>query len=84
MENAKIVELIKFIKFRIAFNYEHTSHIHFLLNKYKCRNIESIFQSSPEINAAIEPFQIEKFIKELNEKTSGQALLSKLNSDLYL
>ena len=84
LENAKLVELIKFTKFKIAFEYENTKNIHYLLNKYQCKNIESIFESSPEIYAAIKPSQIENFKNELNEKTSGKALLNNLNIDLYL
>jgi uncharacterized YigZ family protein len=81
---AEKIELKRFQKIRIEYSYNDTSAIHFLLNKYICREIESGYDDGPIINAKISPDSIDLFREELIERTSGNAQLHKLEEEVYL
>jgi len=84
LETAEIIELINFSRIKITYNYNDTSSVHYLLNKFNCREIENEFESEPSIKAAVEPRHFNNLKEELTEKTAGRAYLALVRSNIYL
>ncbi|MCB0731425.1 MAG: YigZ family protein [Ignavibacteriae bacterium] len=84
LNETKIIELSKFRKINITYEYDSTSAIHYLLNKYNCQKIENLFTQSPIIQCFLKPNLINDFKNELIEKTGGKATFTTTNSNIYL
>lgn len=84
LENVNILQLTKFEQIKIEYNYDELSSIHYLLNKFNCKNINNLYDAKPIIECCIEPFQIDEFGDELMEKTSGNVQLERINKEFYL
>jgi uncharacterized YigZ family protein len=84
LADSDILELTKFEKILISYNFEEVSPINYLINKYKCKKITNIYTSSPSIECFIEPSQINNITLEIREKTSDNAKIELLNETFYL
>lgn len=84
LENAEIIELVKYEKISIKYSYDYVSSIHYLLNKYKCRKINNSYAETPIIEAYIEPFLTQEFADELNEKSAGKSIFELEKKPFYL
>jgi uncharacterized YigZ family protein len=74
LEGIEPIILTKYNKIEITYKYEDSSKIHYLLNKFNCKNISNGFdQNSPIITSFIEPINLKVFKYALNENTKGDA-----------
>ncbi len=78
------VTLTKYFRIRIAYKYEHSSKIHYLLNKFNCKDIKNDFNLQPFITCLIEPFQLNSFNESLIENTKGNASTEIIENDVYI
>ena len=74
LEKTEIITLTKYNEIKINYNYEDSSKIHHLLNKFGCKNIINGFtDQTPIITCFIEPNNLNKFSNALTENTKGNA-----------
>ena len=84
LDSSKKVELTKFEKIEIKYNYEDVSKIHYLINKFKCEQILDIFDNYPKITCFIQPIKIANFEEELTNNLYGKAELKVVQKTIYL
>ncbi|MDX1699145.1 MAG: YigZ family protein [Melioribacteraceae bacterium] len=84
LDSAEKWELKRYEKIRIDYEYDQTNPVHFLLNKFDCRQIESGYDENPYITALITPDKLAIFPNELTEKTAGNAHFISLKEEVYL
>jgi len=84
LTNAPKIELTKFEKINISFDYENVSTIHYFINKYNCQKINNLYSNSPEIEFYIEPYLVNNFSEAIINKTNGNAKIHKLGKQTYL
>lgn len=84
LENVNFLELTKFEQIKIEYSYDELSSVHYLLNKFNCKNINNLYDAKPIIEFCIEPYQINEFGDELIEKTAGNVQLERINKEFYL
>lgn len=83
LSKSKKIELTRYDEIQISFNYDNVSTIHYFINKYKCKNIQNIYDGNPEIKCCIEPFLLEQFREDIVNKTNGNAKIRKLTGKIY-
>jgi putative IMPACT (imprinted ancient) family translation regulator len=84
LKSSKLIELTKFEKIAIHFNYDEINSVHYLINKYDCQKINNVYNETPCIECLIEPFLISNFHADLIEKSNGKAYLESKNKTFYL
>lgn len=84
LQSVEINNLVLHSSITIPYTYNNLSSIHYLLNKYNCKNIRNIYKNKTEIECLIKPEFIEKFSDELIEKSSGQIKLKNNKINFYL
>ena len=84
LETSNILQLSKFEKIQIEYQYDEISSIHYLLNKYNCQKINNLYKTRPIIECFVEPYLLEEFNSELIEKTAGNVHLERKNKEFYL
>ncbi len=83
LKETETVVLTKYYRIRIKYEYETSSKIHYLLNKFNCKDINSSFDAKPLITCLIEPSRFNSFKNSLTEKTKGHAGLEIIGHDIY-
>lgn len=84
LQNSQIIELTKFDKIEIFYNYEDTSKIHYLIKKFACEKIIEKFEKSPIISCYIEPSKIKLLEAEIINISQGKSYLQNKNEQIYL
>ncbi|MGD8778538.1 MAG: YigZ family protein [Ignavibacteria bacterium] len=81
LKNAEIKKLIKHIKIEIRYDFEYSSTIHYCLNKYNAKILESNFEQIPSITSMIKPLYFSDLEKNLIEKSSNNVKIIQLGEE---
>ncbi|MEE9431251.1 MAG: YigZ family protein, partial [Melioribacteraceae bacterium] len=65
LETAILIELEEYYKISIEYNFEDSSNVHYLINKYNSKSIKSTFIKTPIIECFIKPFDLDSLEKDL-------------------
>jgi len=84
LASANLIEFEKYYKISIKYNYEDSSNIHYLINKYSAKSINSIFIESPIIECYIKPIDFNNFQEELTNMTKGKSEIDTDYKNNYL
>ncbi|MBK7106135.1 MAG: YigZ family protein [Ignavibacteriae bacterium] len=84
LQTSEIIELTKFERIEISYNYEDISKIHHLIKKFECEKIIEKFEKSPVISCYIEPSKIKFLETEITNISQGKARLQNKNEQIYL
>jgi len=73
LEKTEFITLTKYNKIKITYKYEDSSKVHYLLNKFECKNITNSFEQLPVITCLIEHNRLESFVSNVKENTRDNA-----------
>lgn len=68
-------ELEEYNKISIEYNFEDSSNIHYLINKFNAKNINQTFIKSPIIECYLKPSEIDNLKENLTNITKGRSNL---------
>ncbi len=75
LNDANKFELEEYHKISIKYNFEDSSNIHYLINKYNAKKINPTFVKSPIIECYLKPLEIDNLKENLTNITKGRSNL---------
>lgn len=84
IENATVVTKVNYSKILIDFGYDFISDVHHFINTYKVKNINNLFNESPQIECLIKPEFIKKLFEDLTTVSSGKIKVKIIDNDLFV
>lgn len=84
LKSSQLIELNKYEKIKIEYNYEYSSTVYHFLEKYQCKSIDNGFSQVPLITCLIKPTDYLNFSKAITDATSGKVKIETTEELIYL
>ncbi len=81
LKNAEIKKLDKHVKIEIKYNFEYSSTIHYLLNKFNAKILENNFEQIPSMISMIKPKYLSELKRNLIEKSNDKIKVLELSEE---